>query len=59
MRSRLFQNAELSEAIVTENGKNIGSVKLGRMISAIARPKRKNWADHELPLNSQPFFEKR
>jgi len=38
---QIISNAEVSEAIVTENGKNIGSVKLGRMITAIARPSEK------------------
>ena len=38
---QIISNAEVSEAIVTENGKTIGSVKLGRMITAIARPSEK------------------
>ena len=38
---QIISNAEVSEAIVTEKGKTIGSVKLGRMITAIARPSEK------------------
>ena len=35
---QIISNARVHEAIVTEDGKAIGSVELGRMISAIARP---------------------
>ena len=38
---QIISNADVTEAMVTENGKSIGSVKLGRMITAISRPSEK------------------